>query len=106
MNLMIKTIVQNNTLTKEQKLNKLNILERDIFIAKEILSDKFAYCEECDDYYLTPSFIKTEETKEEDICIFSDPINSSGNEYKKGLIKYTYLTCPKGHKHFISRREV
>lgn len=89
--------------TKERELQSL---KEDIEIAEKILSGEFIYCENCDDYFLSKSFFTEEETKEEEICIYNDPINSSGNEYKNGKVKYIYKICPKGHKHIIYKEGV
>ena len=32
--------------------------------------------------------------------IYSDPINSSGNEYATAIEIITYSICPKGHRKF------
>ena len=89
--------------TKERELQSL---KEDIEIAEKILSGEFTYCENCDDYFLSKSFFTEEEVKEEEICTYTDPINSSGNEYKNSQVQYTYKICPKGHKHIMYRKEV
>lgn len=104
MNKVIKNIVTGNG-TEQSKLEELSSLERDINIAKNILTGKYNYCKECDDYYLAKSFITEHETKETKICIYEDPINSGGNDYVDGYVDITYLVCPKGHKHEIDRHE-
>ena len=51
-----------------------------------ILSGKFQYCQDCDDYYLAKSFLSDSETKNARICIYQDPINSGGNDYADGNV--------------------
>lgn len=41
----------------------------------------------------------------ERVYIYSDPINSSGDEYEDKRVRYTYKYCPKGCKHKINREE-
>ena len=105
MNSVIKDILKRKV-NIEDKRNALNSLEKDIEIAKKILSGEMIYCENCDDYFLVRSFFQDTETKRESICIYSDPINSSGDEYADRDVLYTYLICPKGHKHLIDRKEL
>lgn len=90
----------------DSKIKALSDLENDINIAKEIITGKYIYCNDCDDYYLTGSFMEEKEYKVEKILVYSDPINSSGNEYADGRVEYIYKICPKGHKHKINRREI
>ena len=90
----------------KDKHNALNSLEKDIEIARKILSEEIIYCENCDDYFLARSFFQDTETKRESVCTYSDPINSGGNEYADRDVLYTYLICPKGHKHLIYRKEL
>ena len=91
--------------TNEEKRKKLNIIAEDLEMARRYLSGEFAYCAECDDYYLSKSFILQEETQETNICIYEDPINSGGNEYAPGYLDITYIVCPKGHKKKIDSKE-
>lgn len=104
MNPVIQDIVHRKV-TNQEKEKALQSLEDDIAFARRILSKEFAYCPNCDDYFLTESFLHKEEVKEEKICTYNDPINSSGNEYKDGKMRYVYSVCPKGHKHLIQKRE-
>lgn len=105
MNSVIEDIIRRDV-TTEQKMNALASLEEDIAMAKRILSPEFCYCRECDDYYLTESFLHKEEVKDKKICTYTDPINSGGNEYRDGKMQYHYLICPKGHKHLLHMQEV
>jgi hypothetical protein len=105
MDKIIKDIIHRNV-TSEQKLKALQSLEDDISMAKRIISKEFSYCDECDDYYLTESFLSKKEVKAEKICTYVDPNQSSGNEYKDGNVEYHYSVCPKGHKHIVFKREV
>ncbi len=93
MNSNIKKLL--NTYKNEEELRKL---EDDIKVVKDIFSGKYCYCEDCSDYYLSESFICKEEVNEESVCIYKDPINSGGNEYKNKLVRKHYTICPKGHK--------
>lgn len=104
MNKVIKDIIDRNC-SKEDKNKALNILSEEIEIAKGILSGKYIYCSECDDYYLAKSYFTEVESKESKICTYQDPINSGGNEYEDGYVDITYRICPKGHKHILSREE-
>lgn len=105
MNSTIINIIKNKHSSIEAKERALLELEKDIDVAKKILSGEYKYCELCDDYYLSKSFIPLLEEKEEEICTYVDPINSGGNTYKNGIVTYRYLLCPKGHKHLIDRKE-
>lgn len=104
MNKIIKDII-GRKYTKEEKVKILDSLSDDIKIAKELLSDKYKYCPECDDYYLSKSYLTEVETKPTQICVYEDPINSGGNDYVDGDAYITYKICPKGHKHEINREE-
>lgn len=92
-------------LTRRQKEEALDLLGKELEIAKDIVSGKFTICHECRDYYLTESFILKEETREQKICTYYDPINSGGNDYVDGIVNITYSVCPKGHVHEIYREE-
>ena len=100
MNKMIKDIIERNC-SKEDKDKALDSLTNDIALAKDILSGKYKYCPKCKDYYHSKSFFTEREVKTTDVCTYSDPINSSGNEYTEKDIEYTYSVCPKGHKELI-----
>jgi len=75
--------------------------------AKGILSGKYKYCPECDDYYLSKSYLSEVETKETKICVYEDPINIivAAMIMLMGMWDITYSICPKGYKHEISRNE-
>ena len=104
MNKVIRDIVDRKC-SKEEKNKALDVLNDEIKMAKGILSGKYQYCSDCDDYYLTKSFLTEHDTKETKICIYCDPINSGGNDYADGFVDITYSICPKGHKHEVNRRE-
>lgn len=101
---VIKEIIESDV-SKYDKLDALNKIRDDIDIAKDIIAGKFKYCKECEDYYLSESFIKRTETKPTKVCTYQDPINSGGNDYADGYVDIVYEICPKGHKHEISRKE-
>lgn len=104
MNKIIRDIIDKKCSDKQKK-NELDKLSEDIKMALGILSGKFKYCPECDDYYLTRSYLTDKESKNVRICIYEDPINSGGNDYADGIADITYSTCPKGHRHEVDRRE-
>ena len=104
MDKFIKDIIDKNCSDKQKK-KELDKLNNEIEMAKGILSGKFQYCQDCDDYYLAKSFLSDSETKNARICIYQDPINSGGNDYADGYVDITYSICPKGHKHEVSRKE-
>ena len=99
----IKEIIDDDNQTKENKIKKLNSLSEDIKNALNIVSGDYKYCEDCDDYYFSESFIKKKEIEETEICVYQDYINSGNNQYEKGYIDVSYIICPKGHKHEVSR---
>lgn len=105
MNSFIKNIVIDKRKTIENRKKELEELEKDIELAKSFLSGGYAYCTDCDDFYLTKSFFVESETKEARICIYEDFINSGGNEYVDGYVDILYKVCPKGHKHEIDKKE-
>ena len=105
MNQVIKDIIERKC-NNEDKNKALDLLLDDIRIARGIISGEFRYCSECDDYYLSNSFVENVESKPGRICIWEDPINSGGNEYEDGFIETRYSICPKGHKHVINQREL
>ena len=104
MNDVIKKIVESK-ISKEDKIHSLKKLSDDIEMANGILSGKFVYCDECDDYYLAQSFLTDMKAEKTQILIYSDPINSGGNEYADGYADITYRICPKGHRKQIERSE-
>lgn len=100
----VKSIITSRG-TNEEKLKVLESLSQDIQTAKDIINGKYAYCEECGDYYLSKSFFTDNKTERTKICVYEDPINSGGNDYVDGYIDITYSICPKGHKHIINKVE-
>lgn len=104
MNKTVKDIIDRKC-SDEEKNKALNLLSNEIEMARGILSGKFKYCQDCDDYYLTESYLSDTETKNAKICIYQDPINSGGNDYADGYVDITYSICPKGHKHEVNRKE-
>lgn len=104
MNKTVKDIIDRKC-SDEEKNKALNLLSDDIEMARGILSGKFKYCPDCDDYYLAKSYLSDTETKNTRICIYQDPINSGGNDYADGYVDITYSICPKGHKHEVNRKE-
>lgn len=104
MNTIIENII-NASVGNNVKFKKLDELQEDIKIAKDILKGKYTYCSQCKDYYLTESFLNKIEHENCKICTYEDPINSGGNEYVDGIAMITYSICPKGHKKEINREE-
>lgn len=91
--------------TKDAQLKALSELADDINFAKNVIDGTYKYCKECDDYYLTKSFLHDSEKRESRICVYENYINSGGNEYVDGYIHIKYEICPKGHKREIERTE-
>lgn len=91
--------------TKDAQLKALSKLAEDIDFAKGVINGTYKYCEDCDDYYLTKSFLHDSEKKKARICVYRDIINSGGNEYADGYVHIKYEICPKGHKREIERTE-
>lgn len=104
MNIYILDILTSSA-TKEEKENTFKELKKSIEIARHILNGKYEYCAECNDYYLTESFLTRLISKPGKICIYENPINDGGDEYVDGMIDTTYRICPKGHKKVIKREE-
>lgn len=105
---MINKAVQNilkSYHTKDAQLKALSKLSDDIDFAKGVINGTYKYCEECDDYYLTQSFLHHSDRKKCRICVYQDIINSGGNEYADGYANIEYEICPKGHKKEINRME-
>lgn len=86
---IIKNIIVSRA-TNQEKKEQLDNLLNDINIARDILSGRLTYCKECDDYYLSKSFLEEHETKPARICIYEDPINSGGDDYVNGYADITY----------------
>ena len=91
---------------KDKQKEAIDKLEEDIKVVKKIIAGEYRYCPECKDYYLAKSFIEKTETKREECCTYSDPINSGGNEYAMKDVRYNYTLCPKDHKLDIKRYEL
>lgn len=105
MNETIKNIVLDTHKKIKDRVKELDVIAKDIELAKGLLNGEYSYCKDCDDFYLSKSFFEESETREEKIRTYVDPINSSGDEYTDGYVDILYLVCPKGHKHEISRSE-
>lgn len=70
-------------------------------LSKELLEEirsGYKLCPRCNTYYRETTWDTVTESKTERVCIYEDPINSGGNEYKDKLVKRTYEVCPVGHK--------
>lgn len=63
-----------SSMSNEEKLKALKSLSQDIQIAKDIINCKYAYCEECGDYYLSKSFFTENKIEQTKICTYEDPI--------------------------------
>lgn len=101
----IKDIIIGNYKSFEQVMNDLNSIEEDIKLAKKVITKEYTYCKECDDFYLSESFLQKTEIKPEKICTYTDPNQSSENEYRDGYMEYHYRICPKGHKYILFKQE-
>ena len=99
------SIIESNASDRE-KLDKLNSFIEEAKIAIDIVKGKYKQCPKCKDYYLSNSFLSEEEIKEEQICVYEDPINSGGNDYALGKVKYVKMICPKGHVISFDRYEL
>lgn len=106
MNEVIKEIIKRKNVSVEEKEKALKELLHDIDLASKILSGELTYCLDCDDFYYSKSFFHEDATVKEDVCVYSDPINSGGDEYEKQTFHYDYLVCPKGHKSVINKRRM
>ena len=105
MNKQIISIIESYD-SDDKKIEKLKTLIEESQIAMDIINGKYKYCSKCKDFYLSKSFITEDEVKEEKICTYDDPINSGGNEYKLGRVKYIKTLCPKGHEIKVDRYEL
>ena len=101
---VVKNILDSNK-TPEEKKRQLNEIKAAIELAEKIFSGELTYCKKCGDYYLSSSFFTETEDVDERVCVYSDPINSGGDEYETKKVRYTYKICPKGCKHQINRQE-
>ena len=101
---IVKDILNANS-TPEEKRRELNEIKTAIELAEKIFSGELTYCKKCGDYYLNRSFFTDTEVIDEQVCVYSDPINSGGDEYETKKVRYTYKICPKGCKHQINREE-
>lgn len=99
MNRDVKSIITNTFMSKDDKLKALDNIAADIELARNIVTGKFKYCAQCDDYYLSDSFQTEKKIEERNVLVYVDPINSGGNEVKKELQEITYCICPKGHRY-------
>ena len=102
MNNVIKDIIKRKC-SKEDKVKALSSLKEDIAIAEKIISGELSYCEDCDDYYLSSSFQIQTKRETQLVCVYSDPINSGGDEYANKNCNITYRICPKNHKKIINK---
>ena len=105
MNKEIRKILESDK-TKKQKENALNLLSDEIKIAKLILSGDYLYCSECDDYYLTKSYLTETKTEDFQICVYKDLTHEEDNKYAEGFYHIKYRVCPKGHKHELFRNKL
>lgn len=100
----IKEIL-NSHFDDKRKRELLNEYKESIALAEKVLNGEYEYCDKCKDYYLARSFFTETETVEENVCIYSSPINSGDDEYEKHSITHAYRVCPKGHRREIDRRD-
>lgn len=101
---VIKSILDKD-ISMEEKKEEIQEIKKSIELAERIFTGELRYCKKCGDYYLSRSFFTDTEIVEENICTYSDPINSGGDEYERKEVKYMYRYCPKGCKEVISRSE-
>lgn len=100
----IKDIIINQSLSTTKKRSLLYEFKESIELALKYL-EEYEYCSVCKDFYLSKSFITDVRYDTENVCTYSDPINSGGNEYERRKIKYTERICPKGHVVKVINRE-
>ena len=101
MNQVIKNILERKC-TQQEKEQALMEIEKDIEMARKVISGFFRYCPQCGDYYLADSFLKSNTSEPTKMLTYEDPINSGGNEYCDGIKYVKQLICPKGHRLDIS----
>lgn len=101
---IVKNILKSSK-NKEAIEKELDKISHDVEVARGVLSGKYQYCKDCDDYYLAKSFLTESETVDHKILTYDDPINSGGNEYEDGYLDTLYRVCPKGHREVISESE-
>ena len=103
MHRVIKEILKSNKSSSEKSVD-LNSLLNDINVAKVILyTNKYIYCEECDEYYLTEKFSECEEKN--DVNIYDANIYHNNNDkIGQGILVRRYRCCPKGHKAIIHEK--
>lgn len=97
--------ISDGSMSKKDAQQYIQELKNIAQLAEDIANGNTRYCEKCNDYYLAKSFFTEYESKSERILTYSDPINSGGNEYRDGKMRYTYQVCPKGHRSLIDKHE-
>lgn len=101
MHKVIKEILMSDE-THEAKRKQIDEIKESINLAERIFTGELSFCKICQDYYMSQSFYSQTTVEEENVCVFSDPINSSGDEYEMQKFKYTRCYCPKGHAVFVA----
>lgn len=96
MHKVIKEILMSDK-TSETKRKQIDEIKESINLAERIFTGELAFCKLCQDYYMSKSFYTDTIVEEENVCVYSDPINSGGDEYERQKFKYTRRYCPKGH---------
>ena len=80
-----------------KKREEINKIKSSCEEALKYLSGEYKYCPQCREYYRKKSFEFVTRTKEENVCVYEDIINSGGNEYEKQMVTRNYRVCPKDH---------
>ena len=95
---VISDILFSTTLKREEKQAQIKKIVNAGSEALEYLNGNYRFCPQCKDFYRKQSFEFVEETKDEQVCVYDDPINSGGNEYETKPVTRQYHICPKNHR--------
>lgn len=74
---VIKEILMSDK-THETKRKQIDEIKESINLAERIFTGELSFCKLCQDYYMSKSFYTDTAVEEENVCVFSDPINSGG----------------------------
>lgn len=104
MNQLIKNIIQ-GAYTTDDKLKALDSIADDLQMARGVMSGKYTYCPYCDEYYLTKSFVKEQQTELARVPVYENTPSGEITKHVNGEAIITYLICPKEHVREINREE-
>ena len=97
MNNTISEILFNTSLKNKSKKDKITDIKNSCEEALKYLSGEYRFCPYCKEFYRKKSFEFVTRTREENVCVYEDIINSGGNEYEKQMVTRNYRICPKDH---------